>query len=335
MGTVDRSVKTLLIMGELKPDPKLARRLPAPVAWRYHALPIVEENGHITVAMANPEDATARQAIATALDPGGTDDQPSITIVRSDPISIDEVLAELWPEAAPEPVEVRVYPGAGNMAHEVVAYARYLSQLLGAELKEATGKPMGSASGTNPVLVILGDRSPAGGLRRLGDSTSWAAHSVLMSPRPRRPLLKLLVDLGPDPTADGPALNWTVRLARASSAQVTILTVVPPVPSMYAGLRRMGHDLAELLRSDTELGSRLRRAARWLSEWDIDGTLRLRQGAPSWEAQREATEGEYDMTIVGVGEGPLGFRTKLGGLGIKPLSWPGPPLLLARAHQWH
>ena len=334
MGAVDRDVKTHLILGGLRPDPKTARRLPASVAWRYHALPIVEEEGHITVAMAEPEDASARQAIAAALDPSATGDQVALTVVRSDPISIDEVLAELWPEATAKPVELWVYAGSGKTAHEVVAYSRYLSQLLGADLKEETGEPMGYANGAYPILVLLGQKGSVQTLRQLEESGAWTGISVLMALRPRWPLHKLLVDLGQDPAADDPVLNWTVRLARASQAQVTILTVVPPVPYMYSGFRRMGHDLAELLSTDTELGSRLRRAARWLSEWDIHGTLRLRQGAPRWEVQREAMEGDYDMAVVGAGESTFSFRAKLANLDMKPLSWSGPPLLLARVHQW-
>ena len=51
----------------LAAKPLVARRLPAELARRFHALPIAEDNGRITVAMADPDDVVARQAIASAL----------------------------------------------------------------------------------------------------------------------------------------------------------------------------------------------------------------------------------------------------------------------------
>lgn len=47
-------------------EPDLAQRLPPHVAMRYHALPLAEDNGRITVAMADPDDADAREAIVAA-----------------------------------------------------------------------------------------------------------------------------------------------------------------------------------------------------------------------------------------------------------------------------
>ena len=49
-----------LRLDDLMVNLKLARRLPAKLAFRHHALPVAQEKGHITVAMANPDDEMAR-----------------------------------------------------------------------------------------------------------------------------------------------------------------------------------------------------------------------------------------------------------------------------------
>ena len=56
-----------LTLDKLVVDPRLARRLPPVLAFRYHALPVAKDNDHITVVMANPGDRTACEAIATGL----------------------------------------------------------------------------------------------------------------------------------------------------------------------------------------------------------------------------------------------------------------------------
>ena len=71
--------------------PRLVRRLPPALAFRFHALPLFESNGYITVAMADPDDAAARAAVAAAL---GT----RLHVVEADPMVIEGLLSEVWPK---------------------------------------------------------------------------------------------------------------------------------------------------------------------------------------------------------------------------------------------
>ena len=83
------SKPTYLSIDELQADPKLARLLPREVAYRFHALPVAEQGGRITVVMANPEDGEALSAIAGVLGR-----EPCV--VQGDAQTIDASLARVW-----------------------------------------------------------------------------------------------------------------------------------------------------------------------------------------------------------------------------------------------
>ena len=86
-----------LALDEVAEDPQVARRLPPDLAWRLHALPVAEDNGRITVAMANPDDPNARDAVIAAL--GAV-----ACVVRADPSLIDLHLARIWGERTTRPL---------------------------------------------------------------------------------------------------------------------------------------------------------------------------------------------------------------------------------------
>jgi hypothetical protein len=91
-----------LTLDQLDADPMLAQRLPAELARRYHALPVAEDNGRITVVMADPEDVAACDAIASALGIGNRVQQPSpLFLVRGDPSSIDALVSHVWGDPTP------------------------------------------------------------------------------------------------------------------------------------------------------------------------------------------------------------------------------------------
>ena len=68
------------------------------------------------------------------------------------------------------------------------------------------------------------------------------------------------------------------RLAQASGAEVTVLHVTNPVPSMYTGMGEIEETLPELLQTDTPTARHLRRAAAYLAERDVASNLVIRQG---------------------------------------------------------
>jgi nucleotide-binding universal stress UspA family protein len=121
--------------------------------------------------------------------------------------------------------------------------------------------------------------------------------AVLVAQQPRWPIERILLVICGD-SADNVAVDWALRLAQASVAAVTALAVVPAVPAMYHGLSRMEQSLAALLRTDTALGRQMHHIAQELAACRIEGTLRLRQGAPDQQICREAVEGDHDLVVT-------------------------------------
>lgn len=311
-----------LILDHPAPKPGVARRLPPELARRYHALPVAEDNGQITVMMANPHDAIACERVATAL---GT----RLCVVWGDPAAIDALLAEVWSEQASCILHLLVCVQANPAADEVCAYARAIGGLLGAPVHHF---PLGVRDVSLDILVeelkgasydLIAFSTPSRSLiERLPTS-------LLIARRPRWPLKRMLLLIRGE-ESDGVALDWVVRLARPSGATVTVLTVVPPVPAMYQGMARMEQGLPELLATDTVLGQQMRRVARRLVNGGIEGTLRLRQGPPDWAIHQEVTQEDYDLLALAT-EGRGRWQRWLLGELIGPLlRWADQPVLIAK-----
>lgn len=80
-----------LALNNIVTNLKVAKRLSPVLAFRYHALPVAEENNCITVAMAYPENQEARQAVLNELG-------EQVFIVKCDQVAIDAILKEIWKE---------------------------------------------------------------------------------------------------------------------------------------------------------------------------------------------------------------------------------------------
>jgi nucleotide-binding universal stress UspA family protein len=324
-----------LTLDELTVDPALAQRLSADLAWRYHALPLTEDHGRVTVAMADPDDTEARQAVVAVLGPGSC-------VVRGSSLTIDVRLAEIWGNEARRPFELRVGTFPEPLPDEVWDYTQALVALLGAQVKRmsvanAAHDPATAVPNVYCDLVVFGERnhplirdrlSRPGAGSALGTEQRLVPFAILVAQEPRWPLERILL-LVCGETADNAAVEWAVRLAGSSAATVTALAVVPPMPSMYRGLASMEPDLAALLATDTALGMHLRQVARRMSECRIDGTLRLRQGLPEHQIARELTDGEYDLVVVATTPCRWWLRQLKGDPLCSVLSWVDRPLLLA------
>jgi nucleotide-binding universal stress UspA family protein len=318
-------------LDNLAVNPRLARRLAPTLACRYHALPVAEANGQVTVAMANPDDALARETVTNALG------APSY-VVGGDPLAIDTLLAEVWPELFRRSLRLLVCAHACPNADEVLTFARALGGLLDAHLSYL--EPLeGSDTGCEALaratvggaydLAIWGEAERLLSAPAYGEAAERVPAARLMARQPRWPLKRLLMVVqGKD--VDEVTVDWVVRLARPSGAAVTALAVVPPLPAMYGGCARMQQGLDALLTTDTALGRQMRRVARWLVDWEVEGTLRLRQGAPDQQIRREITTGDYDLIAVAARPRDRWRRWLLGD-GVAPLlRWADRPVLIAQ-----
>lgn len=320
----------------------LAQLLPPEVAFRYHALPVAEQDGCITVAMANPDDSEAREVIATAL---GT----AAFMVGGDSEAIDTLLAEIWPELSPATSHLLVYNNpldcdeSAEPVDQVWDFAVALSDLL--ESRHSyfdPGAPLSDSEqairallaevariGCNLVIIPATVHSPFRWLtfgsieRRIVETIPT---SVLVVRKPRWPLKKVLLVARCEETDEAGA-RWAIRLARASGAHVTILPIMPPLPALY----QVG--LEELLTPNTVSGSQLRQLARQMEQWDIASTLCVRQGDPDWQIREEATENDYDLIVISAERSGRLQRLLLGELVGPLLSWLDRPVLIAKRGQ--
>jgi nucleotide-binding universal stress UspA family protein len=326
-----------LTLDKVVVDPALARRLPPVLAFRYHALPIAKDNGHITVVMADPDDRTACEAIATSL---GT--KPYL--VRADPATIDKRLAELWPaETQRPPLRILVYHQASPIADEVAAYAQYLGNLLHGQLSYSSTRQGAEISlddlvkqaGCGHDLVIFGEPDQSLVKRLFSGPAGCQAverlpASVLVARQPRRPIKKiLLVTRGCE--TDNIAVDWLVRLAQPDKATVTVLALVPTSAVMYQhAATYMPHGLVDWLTTDTPLGHQLRRITQQLANWEVEGTLRFRQGSLERQIQSEVDAGDYDLIVIAADASEWWLRRLLGEVVNPLLHWADRPVLIAK-----
>ena len=199
MTAVDGRATVFLSLDTLTPNRDVALSLPGDVARRYHALPIAQDNGVVTVVMANPADQTAREAVEAALTVKTEDshgDASSVFVVQGDPAAIDAWLAELWPASEERP-ELHVWlrdPLHGEKKR-AVTFAENVAGILDTSLSHfnplTDGLPQ-AIRATTDTLVIL----PCSDIKlrsQLLQTGKGPGPAVLIGCQTRWPLRKLLV----------------------------------------------------------------------------------------------------------------------------------------------
>lgn len=323
-----------LFLDSVTLNPELARRIPPDLAFRCHTLPVAEADGAITVAMANPNDSKARDAIAAAL---GT----TPCFVQGDQKIIDALLAKVWSDEVGPQRKFLVCVNPSRF-EEVNSFAHGLGSLLHAEIEhleliEESGfflNTLARKAEEGYDLIILGPRGQSLNKSLFSRPISerilrQMPISLLVIRRIRWPLSRMLILLRGE-EADRLTVDWGVCLAQACNAAITILAIVPSVPIMYQGLKRFEVGLHELLSTESKLGKRLRWAAERLVEENLEGTLRLRQGPQEWQSRYELSVGDYDLIIVAADPEDWLHRTVMGGLAYPLLHWTERPVLIVK-----
>ncbi len=334
----DTRLTPYLALDDLTADPRLARRLPRDLAFRYHALPVAEDGGRLTVAMADPEDPVAQAAVVSAL--GATP-----YVVQSDLAAIDALLAELWPEKPSPSLHLLVFPGSRPNVDEQSTYVRALAELLGARVSYYD--PVGDASAALDAVakvvalagydLIVSEEPGRSLIRRLllgpvdQQTVDQIPTSLLLVRGFRWPLQRILLVIRQHSTeTNEAALEWATSLARPAQAAVTVLAVAPPAPALCSREEGMQQGLNALLSADTTLGREMHRVARHLVDRDVEATLRLRQGPPGWQLRLEVAAGDYDLIIVGADSSNRWLRWLMGGQVNPLLRWADRPVLIAK-----
>ena len=274
-------------------NPEVARRLPFHLACRYQALPVAEDDGHLTVAMAHPEDLEARRAILAALPPTS----PRRSDLSASPATTHSIDTAMEQQRYSAPEQQRYSASAGSEPEvDARGMSMYLVQgdpaVIDSLLADVwPGRARRAVrllvAGTVPNQAGLHDYAQALG-RLLGAEVSHITCDEVASTGQLGSLKKLLLVIqNDDELANSAALACAVRLARLSGATVTILTVVPSGPE---------NSLSALLTApNTAVGQ----AARQLVQAGIAATLRLRQGSLERQLHREVIETDYDLVLIG------------------------------------
>jgi nucleotide-binding universal stress UspA family protein len=153
--------------------------------------------------------------------------------------------------------------------------------------------------------------------------------SLLVVPKTRWPISRILVLIRGE-THDDAAVEWGIRMAKASLAEIALLAVVPQVPVMYQGFDRISSGLPELLSTETKLGKHLRWAAGRLIEEGLNGTMQLRQGLQELQIRSEVMERDHDIVVVGAEEQDWLRRIMFRGHSYRFLHWLDRPMLISK-----
>jgi len=98
------------------------------------------------------------------------------------------------------------------------------------------------------------------------------------------------------------AVQFTGKLAAAVGASVTLLHVMAEPPAMYADLLRMEENVDQLLQSNSELGTNLRRQKRELDRLGVPAEVHLRHGIVIDQVFEEVQAGNYDLIVTGTSQ---------------------------------
>jgi nucleotide-binding universal stress UspA family protein len=301
MADNDANGTTYLAVDQLAENPRLARRLRPELARRFHALPLAEDRGRVTVAMADPTDVEARDAVLTALGPASC-------VVQADAGVIDTMLSRIWADAPGELLDLTICGFPEPISDPLSHYVQGLGSLLQARvdcLTTAESINLLAEGRVDTDLIVFGQGDhplihrllAQGEFRDADQRPSFLPLAVLIAQQPRWPLERILLVTQGEGADDG-ALDWVLHLARSAGSTVTVLAVVPPIPAMYGKRGPIGKGLPGLLCADSPLGRQMRRTSHRLVDWEVPGTLRLREGLPDQQVCREVKEGDYDLVAL-------------------------------------
>jgi nucleotide-binding universal stress UspA family protein len=153
------------------------------------------------------------------------------------------------------------------------------------------------------ALVVLGPlgRPP---LKRLMSGRSFrhimehVVAPIVYVPQAKFPLKKVLVCLG-GLGYEVSAENLAMRMAQSSHADVTLLTVVPPIDLDYPEAVQMRENWERLAETETVAGKSLRRGLEAARAAGLNATVKVRNGNVVEEILAELKEGNYDLLCMG------------------------------------
>jgi hypothetical protein len=281
----------LLPLTGVSPDVELARRLPRRLAYYHLALPIAQDEDHITVAMAYPDKAQVISVLETVL---GMKVMP----VRSDPGEIRAALDLIWQDAGEaRALTLLAWSDTVEDQERLRDYALGIAPAFGLAC-DRTGIDAISlddlllaAQKINPALIVAAVNDPP----TLESLLHRAATPVLLmrgSPKFPGKILHILRGHTPDRYA----LDWIIPLAHHFSASVTLLAAATSAVTDYRQGSPLISDFANLLLPNHP--TRLAEFGQVLASVGLKGKLKIRQGLLDMVVMSEITAQPYDFVAI-------------------------------------
>lgn len=155
------------------------------------------------------------------------------------------------------------------------------------------------------LVVINSQNQPTIGELLLGTIADrvlkTADTSVLIVKNPGERIERMIISTGGHEMSD-PTVNTGISIAQQLQARVSLLHVMPSLPSMYTGLERLEETLEEVLNTETPLARHLKAKAAEMDQRGINAQIELRRGLPSEEIVRATYRDNADLLVVGYSE---------------------------------
>lgn len=280
----------MLPLSQVQPDLELARRLPQRLAYYHLALPIAQDEMHITVAMAFPDKGMVMM-LETVLG-------MSVMPVRSDPKEIRALLDVIWQDKAETRIaKVLAWSDLAQQQQKVREYALHIAPAWGLQCDEtaidtiALDDLLRAAEKINPALIVaaVSDIEQLQELLRRSSAPVLVLRGEVQTPDRILHILR-------GHTSDRHVLDRVIPLAHHFSASVTLLTAAASAVADYRHGNLLSSDFAHLLLQNhpvllTEYGQVLASA-------NIKGNLKIRQGLLESVIADEFKYHPYDLIAI-------------------------------------
>jgi len=121
---------------------------------------------------------------------------------------------------------------------------------------------------------------------------------LLIVPCERPQLKRILICSGGGVYIEN-AVKFAARIAKDLSAEIALLSVIPPPPAMHGTLYRRQRDVEALLKSDSALARNLRHEKKMIEDAGVRATIRIGHGIVIDQILNEVMQGDYDLVVAG------------------------------------
>lgn len=268
----------ILSLQQLPIDADLSRRLARHLAYYHLAVPIAQDEDHITIAMAYPENTTVVQVLAAVL-------ESTVIPVRSDPREIKALLDHLWTDHSDQDPATLIFWGDPA----AIPAARRYADALRLTLEDRRADPLDTVISQPVKWIAIAQPTPP--IEAIVRSKASILSLGRESNSPPKQILQVLRGHIPDRQV----LDRVAPIAHAYHAEVTLLAIA--TPSRLEG-GQLSSDFVQLLASDHPRSVQIREYGQLLASMQIHGRRKLKQGPLDALIVSEIREGDYDLIAI-------------------------------------